>query len=40
VRRVTASGPVETTVQIGARSDGRVEIRSGLIEGTEVLLGQ
>ena len=40
VRRLTASGPVETTVQIGARSDGRVEIRSGLTEGTEVLLGQ
>ena len=40
VRRLTASGPVETTVQIGARSEGRVEIRSGLNEGDEVVLDQ
>ncbi len=40
VQRLTASGPVETMVQIGARSEGRVEIRSGLSEGDEVLLDQ
>jgi HlyD family secretion protein len=38
VQRVTSSGPVETMVQIGARSEGRVEVRSGVTEGTEVLL--
>ena len=38
VRRLTTSGPVETAVQIGTRSEGRVEIRGGVAEGTEVLL--
>ena len=40
VRRLTTSGPVETAVQIGTRSEGRVEIRGGVAEGTEVLLDQ
>ena len=38
VRRVTPSGPVETAVQIGTRTEGRVEIRGGVTEGTEVVL--
>lgn len=38
VRRVTTAGPVETAVQIGTRSEGRVEIRGGVADGTEVLL--
>jgi HlyD family secretion protein/macrolide-specific efflux system membrane fusion protein len=38
VRRVTPSGPVETAVQIGTRTEGRVEIRDGVTEGTEVVL--
>ena len=38
VRRRTPAGPVETAVQIGTRSEGRVEIRGGVAEGTEVLL--
>jgi multidrug efflux pump subunit AcrA (membrane-fusion protein) len=38
VRRSTASGAVETRVEIGARTEGRVEIRGGVTEGTEVLL--
>jgi len=38
VRQRTASGVVDTAVEIGARGEGRVEIRSGLSEGTEVLL--
>jgi HlyD family secretion protein len=40
VRRLTPAGPVETAVQIGMRSEGRVEIRGGVAEGTEVLLDQ
>lgn len=40
VRRVTASGAVETPVRIGARFEGRVEVRSGVTEGTEVVVGQ
>lgn len=40
VRRMTAGGPVETLVQIGTRAEGRVEIRSGLKEGDEVVLDQ
>jgi multidrug efflux pump subunit AcrA (membrane-fusion protein) len=40
VRRLTASGPVDTPVQIGDRSEGRVEIRSGLAEGDKVMLDQ
>ena len=40
VRRLTTAGPVETAVQIGTRSEGRVEIRGGVAEGTEVLLDQ
>ena len=40
VRRHTASGPVETLVRTGARGEGRIEIRSGLAEGDEVLLDQ
>jgi HlyD family secretion protein/macrolide-specific efflux system membrane fusion protein len=40
VRRLSANGSVETPVQIGVRSEGRVEIRSGLAEGAEVLVGQ
>jgi HlyD family secretion protein len=40
VRRLTTEGPVETAVQIGTRSEGRVEIRGGVTEGTEVLLDQ
>ena len=40
VRRLTPAGPVETPVQIGTRSEGRVEIRGGMAEGTEVLLDQ
>jgi len=40
VRRLTAAGPVETAVQIGTRNEGRVEIRAGVVEGTEVLLDQ
>jgi multidrug efflux pump subunit AcrA (membrane-fusion protein) len=38
VRRVTATGSVDTPVQIGMRTEGQVEIRSGIAEGTEVLL--
>jgi HlyD family secretion protein len=40
VRRLTPAGPVDTPVQIGTRSEGRVEIRGGVAEGTEVLLDQ
>lgn len=40
VQRLTAGGPAETAVQIGGRSEGRVEIRSGLSESDEVLLDQ
>lgn len=40
VRRLTASGPVDTPVRIGGRGEGRVEIRDGLSEGDEVLLDQ
>jgi len=40
VRRLTTAGPLETAVQIGTRSEGRVEIRGGVAEGTEVLLDQ
>jgi HlyD family secretion protein len=40
VRRRGPSGPVETAVQIGVRNEGRVEIRSGVVEGTEVLVNQ
>ena len=40
VRRLTPAGPAEMTVQIGTRSEGRVEIRGGVAEGTEVLLDQ
>jgi multidrug efflux pump subunit AcrA (membrane-fusion protein) len=40
VRRLTTAGPVETAVQIGTRSEGRVEIRDGVAEGIEVLLDQ
>jgi HlyD family secretion protein len=38
VRRLTASGPVDVPVRIGARSEGQVEIRDGVREGDEVLL--
>jgi hypothetical protein len=38
VRRPTAGGPVETSVRIGWKDQGRVEIREGLSEGDEVLL--
>ena len=38
VRRLTPAGPVDTPVEIGVRSEGQVEIRSGVAEGTEVLL--
>jgi HlyD family secretion protein/macrolide-specific efflux system membrane fusion protein len=38
VRRRTATGVVDTPVQIGMRGEGRVEIRSGLPEGAEVLI--
>lgn len=40
VRRMTPNGIVETPVQIGARNEGRVEIRSGVAEGTEVSVTQ
>ena len=40
VRLMADGGPVERVVQIGGRSDGRVEIRAGLVEGDEVLLDQ
>jgi HlyD family secretion protein/macrolide-specific efflux system membrane fusion protein len=40
VRRPSANGSVETPVQIGVRNEGRVEIRSGLAEGAEVLVGR
>ena len=40
VRRSTPNGPLQTAVQIGMRNDGRVEIRSGVAEGTEVLISQ
>ncbi len=40
VRLMTGNGPVERAVQIGGRSEGRVEIRAGLVEGDEVLLDQ
>jgi HlyD family secretion protein/macrolide-specific efflux system membrane fusion protein len=38
VRQVTATGAVDTPVQIGMRSEGQVEIRSGVAEGAEVVL--
>jgi HlyD family secretion protein/macrolide-specific efflux system membrane fusion protein len=38
VRRMTPSGPVDTPVRIGTRSEGQVEIRDGVREGDEVLL--
>ena len=39
--RVMADGvPVEKAVQIGSQSEGRIEIRAGLVEGDEVLLDQ
>jgi HlyD family secretion protein/macrolide-specific efflux system membrane fusion protein len=37
VRRPSPNGPFETAVQIGMRNEGRVEIKSGVAEGTEVL---
>lgn len=37
VRRPSPNGPFETAVQIGLRNEGRVEIKSGVAEGTEVL---
>jgi HlyD family secretion protein/macrolide-specific efflux system membrane fusion protein len=40
VRRPGPNGPVETAVQIGTRNEGRVEIRSGVVEGAEVLVNQ
>jgi multidrug efflux pump subunit AcrA (membrane-fusion protein) len=40
VRRASPDGPVEVPVQIGIRNEGRVEIRSGVAEGAEVLTGQ
>jgi multidrug efflux pump subunit AcrA (membrane-fusion protein) len=40
VRRASPDGPVEIPVQIGLRNEGRVEIRSGVAEGTEVLVSQ
>lgn len=40
VRKPGPSGPVETAVQIGMRNEGRVEIRSGVVEGTEVFVNQ
>jgi HlyD family secretion protein len=40
VRRPGPNGPLETAVQIGMRNEGRVEIRSGVAEGTEVLVNQ
>jgi multidrug efflux pump subunit AcrA (membrane-fusion protein) len=40
VRRLTTAGLVETAVQIGTRSEGRVEIRGGVTEGTAVVLDQ
>jgi hypothetical protein len=38
VRQVTATGAVDTPVQIGMRSEGQVEIRSSVAEGAEVVL--
>jgi HlyD family secretion protein len=40
VRRPGPNGPVETPVQIGIRNEGRVEIRGGVTEGTEILVSQ
>jgi HlyD family secretion protein len=40
VRRPSPNGPVETIVEIGMRNEGRVEIRSGVAEGTEVLVNR
>jgi multidrug efflux pump subunit AcrA (membrane-fusion protein) len=38
VTRHGPGGPVETPIQIGMRNEGRVEIRSGLTEGAEVIV--
>jgi multidrug efflux pump subunit AcrA (membrane-fusion protein) len=38
VRERGPNGPVETPVQIGMRNEGRVEIRSGLSEGADVIV--
>lgn len=38
VQQVTATGAVDTPVQIGMRGERQVEIRSGVTEGAEVLL--
>lgn len=38
VTRRGPDGPVEMPVQIGVRNEGRVEIRSGLAEGAEVIV--
>ena len=40
VRVMTDGAPMEKSVQIGGQSEGRVEIRAGLVEGDEVLLDQ
>lgn len=40
VQQVTATGAVDTPVQIGMRGERQVEIRSGVTEGAEVLLGR
>ena len=40
VRRASPNGSMEVPVQIGLRNEGRVEIRSGVAEGTEVLVSQ
>jgi hypothetical protein len=39
VLRRKTTGPIETPVRIGWKDQGRVEIREGLAEGDEVLLG-
>jgi HlyD family secretion protein/macrolide-specific efflux system membrane fusion protein len=38
VTRRAPDGPVETPVQIGMRNEGRVEIRTGLPEGADVII--
>jgi multidrug efflux pump subunit AcrA (membrane-fusion protein) len=40
VRLMTDGGPIDRAVHTGIRSDGRVEIQAGLVEGDEVLLDQ